>query len=65
MAETQDRLFSEALKIFSDKSKESKTFLFAPDIVDEIMKSKQEIRKGLFIENDQFEKEIEEWLNEK
>jgi hypothetical protein len=34
-------------------------------MISEIMASKKEIEKGLYIENDLLEKDIEEWLGEK
>ena len=65
IAEIEDKSFLQAIKTILDAKAESKTLQLTPELINEIMESKQEIEKGLFIENDLFEKEIEEWLNEK
>lgn len=65
IAEIEDKSFLKAIKTILDAKAESKTLQLTPEIANEIMKSKQEIEDGLFIENDLLEKEIEGWLNEK
>lgn len=65
ISEIQDKSFLEAIKTILDAKSESKTLFLTPELTSEIMASKQEIEKGLFIENDLLEKEIDLWLNEK
>ena len=65
ISEIEDKSFLEAIKTILDAKSESKIIQLTPEITKEIMASRQEIEKGLFIENDLLEKEIEEWLNEK
>ena len=65
IAEIEDKSFLQAIKTILDAKAESKTLQLTPELINEVMESKQEIEKGLFIENDLLEKEIEEWLNEK
>jgi hypothetical protein len=65
ISEIEDRSFLEAIKTILDAKSESKTLSLTPELTREIMSSKLEIKKGLYIENDLLEKEIEEWLKEK
>ena len=65
IAEIEDKSFLQAIKTILDAKAESKTLQLTPEITNIIMESKQEIEKGLFIENDLLEKETEEWLNER
>ena len=65
ISEIQDKSFLEAIKTILDAKSESKTLFLTPELTSEIMASKQEIEKGLFIENDLLEKEFDLWLNEK
>ena len=65
ISEIEDISFLKAIKIILDEKSESKIINLTPELTNEIMASKKEIEQGLFIENDLFEKEIEEWLNEK
>ena len=65
IAEIEDKSFLQAIKTILDAKAESKVIKLSPEHTKEIMLSKQEIEKGLFIENDLLEKEIEEWLSEK
>ena len=65
IAEIEDKSFLQAIKTILDAKAESKVIKLSPELTKEIMLSKQEIEKGLFIENDLLEKEIEEWLSEK
>ena len=65
ISEIEDRSFLEAIKTILDAKSESKTLTLTPELTREIMSSKLEIKKGLYIENDLLEKEIEEWLKEK
>ncbi len=65
ISEIEDRPFLEAIKAILDAKSESKKIKLAPKLATEIMAAKKEIEKGLFIENDLLEKEIDEWLSEK
>jgi hypothetical protein len=65
ISEIEDKSFLEAIKTILDAKSESKIISLTPELTNEIMASKREIEKGLFIENDLLEKEIEEWLKEK
>jgi len=65
ISEIEDKSFLEAIKTILDAKSESKIIQLTPEITKEIMASRLEIEKGLFIENDVLEKEIEAWLNEK
>ena len=65
ISEIEDKSFLEALKTILDAKSESKIISLTPELTNEIMASKLEIKKGLYIENDLLEKEIEEWLSEK
>ena len=65
ISEIQDKSFLEAIKTILDSRAESNTLYLTPEMTNEIMASKQEIEKGLFVENNLLEKEVEEWLQEK
>ena len=65
ISEIEDKSFLEAIKTILDSKSESKTIYLTPELTSEIMASKLEVEKGLFIENDLLEKEIEKWLNQK
>jgi hypothetical protein len=65
ISEIQDKSFLEAIRTILDSRAESKTLYLTPEMTSEIMASKKEIEKGLYIENNLLEKEVEEWLQEK
>ena len=65
ISEIEDKSFLEAIKTILDAKSESKKLYLTPELINEIMESKQEIKKGLSIDNDLLEKETEEWLKEK
>ncbi len=65
ISEIQDKSFLEAIRTILDSRAESKTLYLTPEMTNEIMASKLEIEKGLYIENNLLEKEVEEWLQEK
>ncbi len=52
IAEIEDKSFLQAIKTILDAKAESKTLQLTPEITNIIMESKQEIEKGLFVEND-------------
>ncbi|MFC1732560.1 hypothetical protein ACFL6I_19835 [candidate division KSB1 bacterium] len=65
ISEIDDKSFLEAIKTILDSMSESKVIKLTPDLIEEIKKSEKEFKQGKYIENDQLENEIEEWLNEK
>ena len=65
ISEIEDKSFLEAIKTILDAKSDSKKLYLTPELINEIMESKQEIKKGLSIDNDLLEKETEEWLKEK
>lgn len=65
ISEIEDKSFLEAIKTILDSKTASQTLHLSPEMVSEIMDSKKEIEKGLFIENDLLEEEMEAWLNQK
>ena len=65
ISEIEDKSFLEAIKTILDVKSDSKKLYLTPELINEIMESKQEIKKGLSIDNDLLEKETEEWLKEK
>jgi len=65
ISEIEDKSFLEAIKTILDAKSKSKKLYLTPELINEIMESKQEIKKGLSIDNDLLEKETEEWLKEK
>ena len=65
ISEIQDKSFLEAIRTILDSKAESKTLHLTPEITKEIMASKQEIEKGLMIENSLLVNEVGEWLDKK
>jgi hypothetical protein len=65
ISEIQDVAFLEALKTILDSKRDSQIMKLTPEIINEIIESKKEIKAGLFFDNDQIEKETEEWLSKK
>ncbi len=65
IAEIEDISFLKAIKTILDAKADSRTLQLTPEITNIIVESKKEIEKGMFTDNDQFEQELEEWLNEK
>lgn len=60
-----DVSFLEAIKTILDSKKESKKITLTVEQEAEIYASKKDIEKGLFVEQEELEKEFEKWLNEK
>ena len=65
IAEINDVSFLKAIKTILDAKAESKVLMLTPGQRDEIMASKKEIEQGLFIDHEQLDKEVLEWLGEK
>ena len=58
ISEIDDIPFLEALKTILDSKTESKTIYLTPDIVSKIEKSREDIKKGLYIDNSVLENEV-------
>jgi len=65
IAEINDISFLKAVKTILESKTESEVLLLSPDQRNEIMESKKEIEKGLFIEQENLDKEISRWANVK
>ena len=63
IAEINDISFLKAIKIILDSKTETELLMLSPEQRDEILKSKNEIEKGLFIDQDKLDKEISKWAN--
>jgi uncharacterized protein YktA (UPF0223 family) len=63
IAEINDISFLTAIKIILDSKTETELLMLSPEQRDEIIKSKNEIEKGLFIDQDKLDKEISKWAN--
>jgi hypothetical protein len=65
ISEITDIAFLEALKTILDSKSESNVLPLTDELRDEIQASKMEIAQGLYIDNDDLEKEINGWLRAK
>lgn len=65
ISEITDVSFLEALKTILDSKSDSTVVMLTNEQRNEILISKKEIEQGLYIENNDLEKEINGWLNEK
>jgi hypothetical protein len=63
ISEINDISFLKALKTILDSKTESGVIQLTPDQLNDIIESKKEIEKGLFIENSVLDKEVRQWLN--
>ena len=63
ISEINDISFLKAIKTILDSKSDSEVLQLTPEQRFEILESQKEIEAGLYIENDQLEKEISEWLN--
>jgi uncharacterized protein YktA (UPF0223 family) len=63
IAEINDISFLKAVKTILESKTETEALLLSPDQRNEIMESKKEIEKGLFIEQENLDKEISRWAN--
>ncbi|MEQ6121504.1 hypothetical protein [Reichenbachiella sp. MALMAid0571] len=65
ISQIEDPSFLQAIKIILDSKSEKKQILkLSLETRNEIVASQEEVKKGLFIENDQLSGEIEKWLSE-
>lgn len=65
ISEINDISFLKAIKTILESKTEAEVLLLSPDQRNEIMESKREIEKGLFIELENLDKEISSWANVK
>ena len=63
--EIKDISFLKAIKTILDFHSKDELITLTPELRDEILSSKKEIEKGLFISDAELEKEVEAWLKEK
>ncbi len=63
IAEINDISFLKAVKVILDSKTETDVLVLSPEQRDEILKSKNEIEKGLFIDQDKLDKEISKWAS--
>ncbi len=65
IAEIDDIEFLQAIKTILDSKTNSEVLTLTAKQRDDIMASKKELENGLFIESNDLDKEIQEWLSEK
>jgi hypothetical protein len=65
ITEIDDVSFLKAIKTILDSKTETGIIQLTPDQLDDIIASKKEIEKGMFIEHSQLDKEVMQWLNAK
>ena len=63
ISEINDVSFLKALKTILDSKTDTGVIQLTPDQLDDIIASKKEIEKGLFIENSVLDKEVKKWLS--
>jgi hypothetical protein len=63
LSEINDVSFLKALKTILDSKTESGFIQLTPDQLEDIIASKKEIEKGLFIDHSLLDKEVKQWLN--
>ena len=65
IAEINDVSFLKALKTILDTKTESGVIQLTQDQLEDIIESKKEIEKGMFIENNVLDKQVRQWLSVK
>jgi hypothetical protein len=63
ISEIDDVSFLKAIKTILDSKTETGMIQLTPDQLNDIIASKKEIEKGMFIEHGQLDKEVMQWLN--
>jgi hypothetical protein len=63
IAEINDVSFLKALKTILDTKTEAGVIQLTQDQLEDIIESKKEIEKGLFVENNVLDKQVRQWLN--
>ena len=61
ITEINDISFLKAVKTILESKTENEVLILSPDQRNEIIASKKEIEKGLFIEQESLDKEISKW----
>jgi hypothetical protein len=62
ISEINDIRFLEAIKTILDKKAEDSVIVLTDEQKQEIIQSRKEIKEGLFISNEELDKEIQAWL---
>ena len=62
ISEINDIQFLEAIKTILDEKAEDSVIVLTDEQKQEIIQSRKEIKEGLFISNEELDKEIQEWL---
>jgi hypothetical protein len=63
ITEINDVSFLKALKTILDTKSETGVIQLTQDQLEDIIESKKEIEKGLFVENNVLDKQVRQWLN--
>jgi hypothetical protein len=63
ISEINDVSFLRALKTILDTKTEAGVIQLTQDQLEDIIESKKEIEKGLFVENNVLDKQVRQWLN--
>ena len=63
IAEINDISFLKAIKTILDSKTETEVLMLSAEQKAEILKSKNEIEKGLFIDQEKLDKEISKWAS--
>ena len=63
IAEIQDESFLNAIKTILDSKTQNQVITLTAEQKAEIAESKKQMEKGLFIEQDELDKEFDRWLN--
>ena len=63
IAEINDISFLRALKTILDTKTEAGVIQLTQDQLEDIIESKKEIEKGMFVENNVLDKQVRQWLN--
>ena len=63
LSEINDVSFLKALKTILDSKTETGVIQLTPDQLDDIITSKKEIEKGMFIDQSLLDKEVKQWLS--
>jgi hypothetical protein len=62
ISEINDIRFLEAIKTILDQKAEDSVIVLTEEQKQEIIQSRKEIKEGLFISNEELDKEIQAWL---
>ncbi len=65
ISEINDVRFLEAIKTILDEKAEDTVLVLTEEQKQEIIQSRKDIKEGLFISNEELDKEIQAWLNSK